>query len=114
MTDRGRVEASGHHNVYVVRLNKKVLEKRRFREANPEYCEEKPCVYVGLTGLDPHTRFKNHKKGNKSSRYVKEYGQHLMRKQYEKYNPMPYDEAVKMEKKLASKLRRKGWAVWQH
>ena len=33
--------------VYVIDLDKSILEKeKKFRDSNPQYKEEKPCVYV--------------------------------------------------------------------
>ena len=41
------------HNVYVVELSKEVLHEKKFMNANPGYITGMPCVYVGMTGLDP-------------------------------------------------------------
>ena len=49
------------HYVYVIELDKDVLYESKFKKANPEYEAGKPCVYVGMTGLDPDTRFDQHK-----------------------------------------------------
>lgn len=38
----------------------------KIRAANPDRDPAKPCVYVGMTGLDPQERFKNHKRGSMS------------------------------------------------
>ncbi len=102
-----------NHSVYVVELHQDVLNSRKFRDENPDYIPGKPCVYVGATGLSPDVRFDNHKAGYKSCRFVKKYGLTLLTDLYEKYNPMKYDEACEMEKKLAGALRVKGYAVWQ-
>ena len=40
------------HNVYVVELHPDVLYEGKFRKSNPDYVPGKPCVYVGMTGLD--------------------------------------------------------------
>ena len=42
-----------HHHVYVIELSNDILHEPRFRKNNPDYVEGKPCVYVGMTGLDP-------------------------------------------------------------
>ena len=55
-----------HHNVYVVLLSPRVLQEAKFRRCNPHYDATKPCVYVGMTGLDPDQRFDNHKAGIKA------------------------------------------------
>ncbi len=101
------------HNVYVIELNKAVLSERRFEEENPDCDPSKACLYVGMTGLDPDERFRNHKDGYKSNKYVEKYGLWLRRKMYQKYNSMTHNEAAEMEVELAKKLRDKGYAVWQ-
>lgn len=69
-------------------------------------------VYVGMTGRTPHERFEQQLTGYKSSKYAKKYGLRLMPRLYEKLNCMPFDIAVLMEKELAERLQRKGYAVW--
>ena len=56
-----------HHHVYVIELSKEVLWESRFRRCNPDYVEGRPCVYVGMTGLDPDLRFDRHKAGVQAS-----------------------------------------------
>lgn len=102
------------HYVYVIELDKAVLGRRKFIEANPDHDPEKPCLYVGMTGRTPDERFRQHKEGYKASKYVREYGKHLRRRLYEKYNPMTHEDAARKEIELANELRRKGYAVWQH
>ena len=101
------------YSVYVVQLDKTVLEKKQFSQANPNYNPKKACLYVGMTGLTPKARFANHKAGRKASKYVRDFGMYLRRRLFEKYNPMTREEAEKMEVELAEKLRSKGYAVWQ-
>ena len=101
------------YHVYVVRLSDDVLTRRKFRNANPDYIEGLPCVYVGMTGWTPEQRFEAHLNGYKSSTYVTKYGCELMPRIYEGLNPMTFDEAVEEEKRLADRLRRLGFAVWQ-
>jgi len=102
-----------HHHVYVIELHRDVLYERRFRQANPGYDGFAPCVYVGMTGLSPQQRWRNHKDGVKSNRFVERYGLRLLPDVYECFNPMPYRGAAEMEKELAEELRGRGWAVWQ-
>ncbi len=102
-----------HYHVYVIELSKRVLEKKRFRDANPDYIEGKPCVYVGMTGLNPDVRFDKHKAGIQANRYVQEFGLRLLPDLYEVYNPMPYDGARDMEVEVAIGLREAGYGVWQ-
>jgi hypothetical protein len=102
-----------HYHVYVIELSKDVLYKGRFKKANPDYVMGKPCVYVGMTGLDPDVRFDKHKAGIQSNRYVQVFGLRLLPALYEVYNPMPYDGARDMEVELAIGLREAGYGVWQ-
>ena len=102
-----------HYHVYVVELSKDVLHQGRFRKSNPGYVPGKPCVYVGMTGLDPDTRFDKHKAGIKANRYVRQFGLRLLPELYDVYNPMPYDGARDMEVELAIALREAGYGVWQ-
>jgi len=102
-----------HHNVYVVELASTVLLEPRFRRCNPDYRIGQPCVYVGMTGLDPDERFDKHKAGVKANRFVTRYGMRLMPELYEVYNPMPYQAAQEMEVELGIALREDGYGVWQ-
>ena len=104
---------SNHYHVYVIELSKDVLYEAKFKKANPDYDYGKPCVYVGMTGLDPDVRFDKHKAGIQANRFVKEYGLRLLPELYEVYNPMPYDGACEMEVELAIDLREAGYGVWQ-
>jgi hypothetical protein len=97
----------------VIELSKDVMYEGRFRKANPDYLVGSPCVYVGMTGLDPDVRFDKHKAGMQSNRFVQEFGLRLLPDLYEIYNPMPYDAARTMEVELAIDLRESGYGVWQ-
>jgi len=100
-----------HHNVYVILLDPAVAKLRKVRAENPKRDPKKPCVYVGMTGLDPEERFANHKAGIKDAPLVKRYGIRLLPELYEHLNPMPFEAAVQMEKDLADDLRRAGYTV---
>ena len=103
-----------HHNVYVIELDEKVRSVRRFAAANPNSRADRPCLYVGVTGLSPEKRFENHKNGIRAASYVKRFGIRLRPKFYARYNPMTYNEAARMERELANRLRKRGFAVWQN
>jgi hypothetical protein len=102
-----------HYHVYVIELSKDVLYEAKFKKCNPEYVTGKPCVYVGMTGLDPDVRFDKHKAGIQANRYVKKYGLRLLPDLYEGFNPMPYDEARDKEVEVGIDLRSAGFGVWQ-
>ena len=101
------------HNVYVIELDGRVLDHKRFRDANPGRDMLKPCVYVGCTGLTPEKRFEKHKAGIRANSYVERYGTRLLPGLYAYANPMPYNAARDMEVELAIALREQGYAVWQ-
>ena len=102
------------HFVYVIELDKDVLYESKFKKANPDYETGKPCVYIGMTGHDPDTRFDQHKAGIKANKYANKYGIRLLPEIYEKLNPMPYGDAQYMEVDLAIRLQRLGYGVWQN
>jgi predicted GIY-YIG superfamily endonuclease len=103
--------AALHHYVYVVLLDTAVSKLRKIRNTNPSRQKDKPCVYVGMTGLNPEQRFSNHKAGIKAARIVQRYGVRLLPELYEVFNPMPFDVAAQMEKELAEDLRAQGFTV---
>ena len=99
--------------MYVIELSPDVLYEPRFLRSNPGYVTGKPCVYVGMTGLDPDVRFDKHKAGIQHNRYVLRYGQRLLPDLYEGFNPMRYDEAAAREVEIGIDLRSAGFGVWQ-
>ena len=102
-----------HHHVYVVELHPDVLQEAKFRRCNPGYVAGRPCVYVGMTGLDPDVRFDRHKAGIQANPYVLKYGLRLLPDLYEGFNPMTYDDAVAREVEIGIDLRSAGMGVWQ-
>ena len=74
------------YNVYVIKLDKKVLNSKKFREKNPNMKNRKACYYIGQTSHDPETRFKQHKTGYKSNHFAKKYGIKLVPRKYKKFN----------------------------
>ena len=102
-----------HYHVYVVELSPEVLRHPRFVRANPGYIDGKPCVYVGMTGLDPDVRFDKHKAGIQANRFVQQYGLRLLPDLYEGFNPMSYKEAVDREIEIGIDLRSARFGVWQ-
>ncbi len=90
---------SDHHSVYVVFLR------------NPKG-DGKAGYYVGMTGLSPEQRFRNHNQGLKAARIVTRCGERLVPRLYEHLNPMPYAKALQIEADLADSLRKRGFAVY--
>ncbi|MBI3418395.1 MAG: hypothetical protein HY043_24155 [Verrucomicrobia bacterium] len=104
-------QSNFHHHVYVVLLRAEVANLRKVHLENPARHPDKPCVYVGMTGLAPQERLANHLQGKQSARVVREFGIRLLPELYEHLNPMPYEAAVVMEKELAEDLRQQGYTV---
>lgn len=102
-----------HHSVYVVELRPGAARNPAFARANSQRRDDKPCLYVGLTGLSPEQRFANHLAGIRAARIVRKFGVRLRPKLYARFNPMSYEEAKAMERELARRLRKKGFGVWQ-
>jgi hypothetical protein len=100
-----------HHHVYVVLLDSAVAKVRKVRTANPKRDSTKPCVYVGMTGLQPEERFWNHRNGEKAARIVQRFGVRLLPELFAHLNPMPFEAAAQMEKELAEDLRAQGYTV---
>ena len=101
------------YSIYVVDLDKEVLSVKKFRDANPDYIGDYPCVYVGQTAKSPDERFDQHKAGIKANRYAKKYGLRLRYKLFEEYNPISTrKEAEYKEALLGEHLRKRGFAVW--
>ena len=108
---RSEQKLGDHHNVYVVLLAPAAARLPAVRASNPDRNPKKPCVYVGMTGLDPEERFANHKQGIKAASVVKRYGLRLLLELYAHLNPMPFEAAAQMEQDLAEDLRRAGYTV---
>lgn len=108
---RAQAQPELHHHVYVVLLDAAAGKIRKVRAANPKRDPKLPCVYVGMTGLQPEERFANHKAGIKAAYVVKRYGLRLLPEWYEHLNPMPFAAAAQMEMDLAEDLRRAGYTV---
>ena len=88
-----------HHSVYVVYLR------------NPRG-DGTAGYYVGMTGLTLNERFANHLAGKKAAGVVRWFGERLVPKLYAHLNPMPYEQAVRMEVELAESLRKRGFQVF--
>ena len=99
--------------VYVIELDPKVADLRKFRGKNPHYIKGNGCVYIGQTAKNPELRFEQHKEGYKSNKYARIYGIQLRYDLFEKYNPIPRrKDAIQIEHMLALELRKKQFGVW--
>jgi predicted GIY-YIG superfamily endonuclease len=90
--------------VYVIELDDAVGVRVR---------ADKPSVYVGQSALPPEERYAQHRRGYRSSRYVRNHGVRLRPKFYRNYNPLPdRDAALATEAHLAKRLRKRGLTVY--
>jgi hypothetical protein len=102
------------YNLYVIELDREVLQSTRFREANPDRREDKFYVYVGSMWLTPEERFGQHKEGYKSNSFVQHSGPRLKPKLYRNFQGYQTREQVEdEERRMAAKLWKKGYPVWQ-
>lgn len=108
-----RVNRRRNFHLYVVKLKRTVLQSRKFLHQNPTYPGEKDCLYVGKTSLAPDARLKQHLEGVHSSAVVKKYGKRLLPSKCKEIH-VTENDALRMERELASELREKGYAVWQN
>lgn len=101
------------YGVYVILLDKKVLEIPRFASRSPEYDPGLDCYYIGMSAKTPEERFRQHKKGKKHSYFVREFGNGLVPELYEgipRFHTRA--EAKKKEEELAVDLREAGHAAY--
>jgi len=92
------------YSVYVIELSDEAGKR-----LNPHL----PCVYVGQTFRTPEERFYQHRKGKKSSRWVKRYGIRLRPDLYEHHNPIRNRNTAELvEKTLAGNLADEGYTVF--
>ena len=85
------------------------------RKANPKYMPSlgKGFVYVGMTSHTAEERLAIHKAGGLlSAPVVRRFGRELLPDLYKAYQVMTQPDAEEMERYLAARLRRKGYAVW--
>jgi hypothetical protein len=104
------------HRLYVVDLDPRVWRERAtMRKANPKYMPTlgKGFVYVGMTSHTAEDRLAIHKEGSLlSAPVVRRFGRELLPDLYKAYKLMSQPDAEEMERYLAARLRRKGYAVW--
>lgn len=99
--------------VYVIGLDKEVLNSRKFSKRNPDYIEGKPCVYVGQSWHPPKMRFEQHKQDYNANVFVRDFGRYLQPRLFEGINPLPSREVAEAEEEdLALRLQKRGYAVW--
>ncbi len=94
--------------VYVVELDRALCIKLGCLSRNG-----KAPVYVGQSAQSPEIRFRQHKDGYKSSKYVRMYGIRLMPRLHRDVGELPTRAAaLEAEERLAQKLRKMGYCVF--
>ena len=56
--------------VYVIELDPKVADLRKFRAKNPQYIKGNGCFYIGQSARAPELRLEQHKEGYKSNKFA--------------------------------------------
>ena len=110
---KAAARAGKARNLYVITLHPEVLTGKEFRDANPNYIEGMPCVYVGITIHDPGDRYQQHKTGYKCSKYPRKFGVELALDLIDGFEAADLSD-VEKEAALADWLRDQGYAVWQN
>jgi len=103
--------------IYIIELDSSVVEKKNFLKQNPDMDPSLPFFYVGESIPPPAERFKQHKAGHKSIRWVRDYGKWVRRKLIGRYERKfgkaeSREEALEIEAKVAEDLRSIGHGVW--
>jgi hypothetical protein len=74
---------------------------------------DRPSVYVGQSVQPPEVRFRQHREGYRSSRYVRKCGVRLRPRLYRSPNPLPTRGAAEAEaRELGRRLKKRGYAVY--
>ena len=108
MSGSARSDADQAYHLYVVRLDQALCNKRGCLSRNGQ-----PPVYVGQSAKTPEARLRQHKKGYKSSRIVRDYGVCLRPRLSKGYGPFgTRAEALEAEAGLARRLKRMGYCVF--
>lgn len=108
---KSRRSPKADRHVYVIELDREVLNHKNFVEENPGYMEGQPCVYVGMSTHEPRVRYEQHKRGYKANSFARRYGRYVRAKRCRA--GLTWEQAVRTEVAVAERLRSKGWAVWQ-
>jgi len=100
--------------IYVIELDSAAAEDPAFAKDNPHWVQGMTCLYVGSSSLTAEERFGQHLTGVNAAAVVANFGKKLRYDLMPEQNPIPREQALMLERGLARKLRREGFAVSQH
>ena len=109
-----RTSAARKYYLYAIRLRDDVLDKTAFREANPGYREPKPCYYIGTSRYRPKKRFKKHLQGEKSSKWLRQFGLYVAQSKCRVMWEIEHGDRAVQERRHAEALRGQGYGIWQN
>jgi hypothetical protein len=109
---RPRIPTRKH--LYVILLEPGAARNAKFKEMNPDYDGKASCLYVGRSIHDPETRFLQHKTGKKAARIVKRFGVRVLTKRCRQPLVLDTRSLDAKERRLADRLRKEGFGVYQH
>lgn len=129
-----RGKPCGKSHLYVMIVDPMIMEKKKFRKANPDYVEGMACFYVGRTEHVPRCRQSWHQgkergawrcycgKAAMENKFefkpkpaivVKRYTEGFLKADlFREWNLVEPDEAEEREAELAAHLRKQGYGIW--
>ena len=113
-SDRPAIDKQEKYYLYAIRLHDDVLTKRKFVSANPKYKLGKPCFYIGTSIYPPKKRFQQHLDGEHSSKWVREFGQHVAKRKCKVRLKSVHGAREEVERAYAEELRSQGYGIWQN
>ena len=100
--------------IYVIELDSAAADDPIFAKDNPHLVKGMTCLYVGSSGLTAEERMGQHLRGVNAANIVFNFGRELRYDLMPEQKPIPRERALTLERGLARKLRREGFAVSQH
>ena len=100
--------------IYVIELDSAAADDPVFAKDNPHWAKGMTCLCVGSSSLTAEERFGQHLTGVNAANIVLNFGRKLRYDLMPEQRPIPRERALTLERGLARKLRREGFAVSQH
>lgn len=129
----------GGYHIYAIRLEKSIWKKKKFRKANPNYKEGRPCLYIGKTQHVARCRQSQHQSRrtgtdkdrwtcycgkdsasnkyesfiNNPSKFIRGHTKGLLSpRHFRDWNPVTKENATEVEQEVARTLRDLNYGVW--